>query len=476
MTRSRRTLTFLKVAAHPGPNAHEFGEVAGAIAHIWVLEEDIPSAEGYAREYIAELGWVVDDVELRLQPSDRQLAQLDDSELACCLSACRQGIAATFFAYISSSGSGTADAPPAPLVTRRIVVPKPNPSREAAFWSHEQSRRRNFSAKRCIHPEASQSVCSKVARAHSAQRNGVLSRIARDGHVYAIDSAPTTLRKEGGIRASLVGIGRASTFAGLCALHDDATFASLEKRAFVGSAEQCFLLAYRAVLRATYVKRAAAESVDSLRQFLASQPGPKRRAFGPTLDALAAGTRSGLQAVTHHKSHFDDVYLRRAWDELQFVCIQFSRVPDLAIASAWNPVFDFDGRLIEDNADRLASIEATPDLVTISLLGSDEGGAFVLGWHVSSDRSCNSLAATLLCVPEECLCDAIVRLAFESSENIFMRPDWWEELQQAEQDELLLRFTDNVDLTAPLRPDALCDDGRRLASWQPHSVRIHVTR
>ena len=75
----------------------------------------------------------------------------------------------------------------------------------------------------CLHPAAPVG-CTKIGRAHTIQRATALKRIARDGHLYttpldlphAMASGPKAMR--------LVGIEKASTFAGFCARHDDELF------------------------------------------------------------------------------------------------------------------------------------------------------------------------------------------------------------------------------------------------------------
>ncbi len=99
---------------------------------------------------------------------------------------------------------------------------------------------------RCLHPNAGLSTCTgKIIKAHTIQRNGGLSKIARNGHVYSAlkhgrmfeeskskpDSGP-----------NMIGIREASTFTGFCAQHDNELFAQIEKRPFDGSPIQTALL------------------------------------------------------------------------------------------------------------------------------------------------------------------------------------------------------------------------------------------
>lgn len=107
-----------------------------------------------------------------------------------------------------------------------------------------QEFRKAFSKKYCLHPQANSSTCrGKIVQAHSIQRNGGLSLIARNGHVYRFfGDYSTFVRTSGKIEAELIGLNTASTFTGFCDHHDDVTFAPLEKRPFQPTLEQIFLL------------------------------------------------------------------------------------------------------------------------------------------------------------------------------------------------------------------------------------------
>jgi hypothetical protein len=77
--------------------------------------------------------------------------------------------------------------------------------------------RRSFGKKYCLHPNASIQNCSPtIAKAHTIQRNGGLSKIARLGHVYTLKQVITKGRTE--LNSSLVGIREASTFTGFAIL------------------------------------------------------------------------------------------------------------------------------------------------------------------------------------------------------------------------------------------------------------------
>src|SRR5687768_16231274 len=120
----------------------------------------------------------------------------------------------------------------------------------------------------CLHPHASAENCrGGIIQAHTLQRSGVLSRIARDNHVYSYIPTVHTLNRTGGrFEAKLTGIRKASTFTGFCAEHDKSMFADLEDRDFSGDPKQVFLLAYRAASMELYKKAQGVATINATRE------------------------------------------------------------------------------------------------------------------------------------------------------------------------------------------------------------------
>ena len=124
----------------------------------------------------------------------------------------------------------------------------------------------------CLAPDSWLSACSgKIAKAHTVPKSSSLKLIARNGHVSSFNPANHPFDENGQlknpqeVRPELWSINKASTFSGFCSRHDDAIFAPLEKQAFSGTPEQCFLLGYRAMTRELYAKHAAIRNLNLLR-------------------------------------------------------------------------------------------------------------------------------------------------------------------------------------------------------------------
>jgi len=63
------------------------------------------------------------------------------------------------------------------------------------------------------------------------------------------------IKYQGRLHPELVGINNASTFTGFCSEHDNTIFSKVEKETFLGSQEQCFPVAYRALARELCTKK-----------------------------------------------------------------------------------------------------------------------------------------------------------------------------------------------------------------------------
>jgi hypothetical protein len=109
-----------------------------------------------------------------------------------------------------------------------------------------------------------------------------------------------------------VGWRDASTFIGFCGYHDNVTFALLETSDFTANAEQCFLLAYRAVCHGLFQKTGAL-SADKAVRHLADRGRSldDQRAIQRIYDIFETGTKSGLGDYVRLKKIMDGELLGR---------------------------------------------------------------------------------------------------------------------------------------------------------------------
>jgi len=159
--------------------------------------------------------------------------------------------------------------------------------------------------------------CSNQAiRAHSVQNARAFDLLCEEGHVIA---PVLRLRAGNGPDISLerVGRNRATTFLGLCSIHDQQLFAPIEKHALdIHDQRHQFLLAYRATYYETHATAAAAVLLQS----------GYRKTTDLGINPHDAPSRAGMAAVERmvvsyetwkYKSILDEAYLEGRFDALE---------------------------------------------------------------------------------------------------------------------------------------------------------------
>lgn len=327
-----------------------------------------------------------------------------------------------------------------------------------------------YAQKVCLHPDPS--TCNRgIIKAHSIQQNGGLSRIAVKGKVYGIreNNVGDFSKNKGLLAPKLVGTGNASTFTGMCGFHDDQTFAPIEKKPFVACPEHAFLLAYRHFCKEVFTKRAATQLFPSLRTTDASQPFETQVAFQRFVDEMQGGFDQGHQYVETIKNSYDNALLCNDHSAIHYYVIRIKEVPDVLCCSGNFPIFDFEGNTLQRLLDN-----KLPDHVTFSIIASDAGGAVVFSWL--GDCPCSeSLVKSLHNLPDTDIGDAVVRHAFEYSENIYMFPTWWDNLDRSNILALRRRSTKAGNVTIKRENDCLVDDGFNYVNWTVTSRESNLT-
>lgn len=328
-----------------------------------------------------------------------------------------------------------------------------------------------YAQKVCLHPDLS--TCNRgVINAHSVQQNGGLSRIAVNGKVYGIrENNIGDLSKCGGLMApKLVGIGRASTFTGMCGFHDDQTFAPIEKQPFKACVEHAFLLGYRHFCKELFTKLAAANLFQFLRKGDRGLPFELQFAFQRFADMFQKGADQGRKDVEKIKAEYDAALLARDFSEVRYYVIRFNEVPDVLCCSGNFPLFDFQGNQLQT----LMDLNKTPDDVTFSIIATRTGGAAVFSWL--GNRPCSEqLVSSLHRINDLEIGDAIVRHAFEYCENCYLSPTWWDALDDGIKQAIRQRITDASDVNVRRNPKCLANDGHRYVKWTVSSRETNLS-
>lgn len=172
---------------------------------------------------------------------------------------------------------------------------------------------RNLKIERCIGPYE----CENPAiRAHAVQKSAYLKLLQQDGHVMAV-SHRVSQTDGASVDFEPLGIQSATTFTGLCSIHDNAIFAPIEKTALdLEDLEHLFLLAYRSALNEFHEQIEAASRLQSAYQYRVEQGLDDPRE--PTKAAVTATDRIAVACETYqYKVELDAAYLARDFVALQ---------------------------------------------------------------------------------------------------------------------------------------------------------------
>lgn len=251
----------------------------------------------------------------------------------------------------------------------------------------EMFRRGQEKSKKCWHPEACSSSCNVdgsgqivVSAAHSIQNNGVLSKIAKDGHVT------TFSREETGFKGKDVGKKLASIFWGFCNRHD-AMFRPIEITNYTGTSEQNFLYAYRAFVIICHKKMEASHFLNY-------------------------GSQSESDII-ENKNIFDRAILDKSYDAIITHVIELPLFYPIAVSSGFYLDFDFEGYPIPHSDHRMENIYIT--------VFPDNGKTYCLLSYLKEDKPLYGNLARQLQSRNKLKSDLTMLLAAHV-ENIYFEP------------------------------------------------------
>jgi hypothetical protein len=220
--------------------------------------------------------------------------------------------------------------------------------------------RNSFKRRYCLHPNAGSECSRKIIKAHTIQRSGSLTKIAKEQHVYTLYPGDAELMKTGMLSPRRIGIYDASTFTGFCDFHDNVTFAPIEKRSFECTQEHSFLLSYRALCRELYMKRARVEHMPSIRNFDKGAPLEKQIWWMAQVNAMERGERSSLHHLETYKAAYDQCLINRDYSDVHYYVARIGCTPDFVCSGCVFPDYDFSGVKLQTltNLDEVPRQEA----------------------------------------------------------------------------------------------------------------------
>ncbi len=284
--------------------------------------------------------------------------------------------------------------------------------------------RRHFRIEDCLHPGASETACGKLGNAHTIHRKGALAKIVdSSNHVLTFRYSPEPV-----IVPIRIGWKRASTFPGFCARHDNDLFFPIEDRPFVGSAEQCLLIGYRALCYEYYLKHAALSANREIAGIAdRGLPSEHQREIQADLRAWAVGYAAAIEYLEIFKEQAETIIRERSFSDWGRLVIPFTGDLCIAFTGAPTPSFDMHGHQIQN----LANPTTLTAPVFSGIVSTEDGGAFIMVWP--PEWASQKFVDSFISIDRTNIPSAIAHFAFGHIENTFFSETWWNMLDESSQ-------------------------------------------
>jgi hypothetical protein len=225
-----------------------------------------------------------------------------------------------------------------------------------------------------------------------------------------------------------IGVGNASVFPGFCSKHDTVIFKPIEGKSLTLNKDTAFLFSYRAIAYELFAKEAQFRGTAAQREMDRGQSFFDQCQVQMYLNDVIAGIEIGRRDVDRWKRQFDERLLSGTRDDFHFLAIRFDRVLPIVACGAFHPEFDLLGNPLQ----RLGRDGVDFDHITLTVSTFEGQTIMVFGWIGSDDGPAKALADSYLKVANDRKADALVRLLFIHTDNLFLRPSWWSTLSAAD--------------------------------------------
>ena len=290
--------------------------------------------------------------------------------------------------------------------------------------------RKNFKDKYCLIPGCNN---MKVIRAHTVQKKGGLSSIAKDGEVYTfnelgksfIEILRTYIYLEYGYsddgyahfwpEPNRIGINKASTITAFCSQHDREIFAPIELERIVPTDNQVRLFALRCLSYELCRKHGAAK--DKTKNFMKSltEDDEKKR----IIDIHDQGTKIGEEVSKATFYELLNYEKNNPSGKLSYIIFTMDKAPEIVCSFARFINLD-----LEPNKTELI-INRNLQWITCSCFSKDGTGYILFSWDSNHNKPKEFIHMVL---ENQDVANTIANLFFYCAENVYFSPSWWESL------------------------------------------------
>ncbi len=285
-------------------------------------------------------------------------------------------------------------------------------------------KKANF--KSCSVPDNIRTECSgKIIKAHTISKCLGLSDLAIDGRVLGLPQKPNLfeLHKNGGKSEILeMGVNEASVLQCFCTKHDREIFSPIENEDFIVSPEQCFLLAYRALINEWYKSVQVAYS-DNVSELM------KDSIHFASLPHYNQGVEWKKRDLNLDKKIFDDILINRNFDKIKHYIFSGEKSSDMVCCFTLNPDISFDNIQIQnyEAPDYLASIY-------INSISCKNKSYVIFSWidEEYNNKIIENFFGNLRSKSNDDIENDIFEFILKNSENNFFSIKWYELLNRTQ--------------------------------------------
>jgi hypothetical protein len=288
-----------------------------------------------------------------------------------------------------------------------------------------------FRAGYCSHPDPIASPCSTtITKAHTVQRNGGMAAIAEDGHVFTVKpSMKDMIASDGNPSPRKIGVGNASVFPGFCSKHDSELFKPVEGKSIKLDQDTAFLFSYRAIAYERFSKESQLKGIDAQRDMDKGHSFFHQALIQKHLNIVIAGIEVGRKDMAAWTKQFDDRLLSGKRGDFHFLSVKFDCVLPIVACGAFHPEFDLQGTALQ----KLGTSDVDFEHVTLTVTAFEGHTIAVFGWVGNENGAASSLSQSFKDVSDDRKADALLRLLFVHTDNLFLRMSWWSALSEQQQ-------------------------------------------
>ncbi len=288
--------------------------------------------------------------------------------------------------------------------------------------------------KGCLFPD--KTLCSSLSgiKAHSIQRNKILTSISNSGKVQCFDARKSIINHD----FELVGIGKASTFFGFCSYHDSNVFSDIENKDYINSKKQNFFFAYRACA----FEYAMCKSVVCVTKELLNLA--KNEEQRKIYSSKNYKDKTDLEDIKKKLDRFSGELIKtendRDYDIIYSKRIQLNGASLLAVNSTFSLNYDFDGNQIYNPYDYLI------ELPTIFLNVFPQGNKTNIIFSCFSDhlKKYEKIFDQLEKFNISQLENVVSQIIVVHCENLFISPNRWLKITKNKRDLFVSRYEETM--------------------------------